>query len=92
MERCKTSRVFLRESKDSVKRLATLREIGARWHKKQVGIAFRLCIYDERNNGKVIAKYFFYNTGTLFPKFYLNQASVTIKKKKREKFIVRGGK
>jgi len=36
-------------------------EIGAHWHKKQAGITFCLCIYDERNNGKVIAKYFFYN-------------------------------
>jgi len=39
---------------------------GTRWHKKQVGIAFRLCIYGERNNGKVTAKYLFYNVG-IFP-------------------------
>jgi len=49
-----------------------------------------LCIYDERNNEKVNAKYFFYNMS--FPKFYLNQLSITIKKKKREKSDSRKGK
>jgi len=46
-------------------------------------------MYDERNNGKVTAKYFFI-TQVLFSKFYLNQTNVTIKK--REKFNLRGGK
>jgi len=35
----------------------------------------RLCIYGERNNGKVIAKYFFY-----IDKFYLNKKSITVNK------------
>jgi len=30
------------------------------------GIAFRLCIYDERDNEKITTKYFFYNIDT-FP-------------------------
>jgi len=37
-----------------------IEETGIRWHKRQVDIAFRLYTYNERNNGKVIAKYFFY--------------------------------
>jgi len=28
-------------------------EISTCWHKMQVGIAFRLCIYDKRNDGKI---------------------------------------
>jgi len=35
-------------------------KIRAHWHKKQTGIVFCLCIYGERNNGKITAKYFFY--------------------------------
>jgi len=47
------------------------------WHAFQL-----LCIYyDGRNSGKVIAKYLFYNVDT-FPKFYLNQTSITIKNEK----------
>jgi len=30
-----------------------------------VGIEFHLCIYGERNNGKVTEKYLFYNVDTL---------------------------
>jgi len=45
-------------------------------------IAFCLCIYNKRNNEKIIAKYFFYNIDRPFSKFYLNQTSITIKKEK----------
>jgi len=31
-------------------------ETEARRHKRQVGIAFRLCIYGERNNGNITVK------------------------------------
>jgi len=44
-------------------------------------VSWHLCIYDKRNNKKVIAKYLFYNIP--FPKFYLNQISITIKKKEK---------
>jgi hypothetical protein len=33
--------------------------------KRQAGIEFHLCIYGERNNGKVPEKYLFYNVDTL---------------------------
>jgi len=46
--------------------------IEACWHKRQVGIAFRLCICD---NGKVTAKY--------FPKFHLNKTNITIKEREK---------
>lgn len=40
-------------------------ETGASWHKRQVGITFRLYIYDKGNkNEKVTPKYFFYDIGT----------------------------
>jgi len=39
-----------------IKILYGVGETGDRWHKRQVGVAFRLCIYCERNNGKVITK------------------------------------
>jgi len=32
---------------------------------QEVGIAFRLCIYNKRNNKKVIARHFFYNIASL---------------------------
>jgi len=64
-------------------------ETGDRWHKRQVGVAFRLCIYCERNNGKVITKYLFYDIGTS-PKVLFK--SDKYYNKKREKSDSRGGK
>jgi len=34
--------------------------------KRQVGIAFCLYIYDERNNEKIVVKYIFYNIGYMY--------------------------
>jgi len=35
-------------------------ETGSLWDKRQVGIAFHLYIYGDRNNGRITAKYLFY--------------------------------
>jgi len=58
-------------------------ETGGRWDKRQVGIAFRLSVYSERNNGKVTVQNISFIIKMLFPKFYLNQTSITIKRKRK---------
>jgi len=66
-----------------------VKEIGARWHKRQVGthIMFCLCIYVFINFSIIFKKnekFIFFITWILFSKFYLNQTSITILQK-REK-------
>jgi len=62
-------------------------ETRTRWCEKKSDIAFHLYIYDERNNGKIIKKYLFYNVNAFPFLKVLFKSSKYYKKNNIKKYV-----